>query len=54
MSNLFYCKNCNLYTLESVCNKCKMVTICKNPPRFSPQNHYGTYRRKLKKLEKGR
>ena len=53
MSNLHYCKKCNEYTLENICKKCKQKTISKNPPRFSPQDRYGSYRRKLKKLEKG-
>ena len=53
MTTLCYCKSCKLYTLDAVCNKCKERTISKNPPRFSPQDRYGEYRRKLKKLEKG-
>jgi len=53
MPNLCYCKNCKLYTLDNICSKCKEKTISKNPPRFSPQDRYGEYRRKLKKLEKG-
>jgi H/ACA ribonucleoprotein complex subunit 3 len=53
MSNLLYCKKCNEYTLEKICKKCKQKTISKNPPRFSPQDRYGKYRRELKKLEKG-
>ena len=53
MSTLQYCKNCKLYTLSNICNKCKGKTISKNPPKFSPQDRYGEYRRKLKKLEKG-
>ena len=53
MSNLLYCKNCKVYTLDKICSKCKEKTISKKPPRFSPQNHYGEYRRKLKKLQKG-
>ncbi|MDH7507273.1 MAG: RNA-protein complex protein Nop10 [Candidatus Thermoplasmatota archaeon] len=52
MVSLLYCKNCKVYTLETICGKCKKETICKNPPRFSPEDHYGEYRRKLKKLEK--
>jgi len=52
MSNLLYCKNCKVYTLDNICKNCKNVTISKNPPKFSPQDHYGDYRRKLKKLEK--
>ena len=53
MSNLLYCKNCKVYTLNKICNNCKEETISKNPPKFSPQDHYGIYRRKLKKLQKG-
>ena len=49
----FYCKNCKIYTLDKTCSKCKEKTISKNPPRFSPQDHYGKYRRKLKKLQNG-
>lgn len=53
MSNLFYCKNCKEYTLDRICDECGGKTISRNPPRFSPQDHYGKYRRKLKKMEKG-
>lgn len=53
MSSLLYCKNCKEYTLSATCKKCSKKTISKNPPRFSPQDRYGKYRRKLKKLEKG-
>jgi len=53
MSSLLYCKNCDMYTLKDKCSKCGKKTISKNPPRFSPEDHYGKYRRKLKKLQKG-
>jgi H/ACA ribonucleoprotein complex subunit 3 len=53
MSSLLYCKKCKAYTLDKICSKCKEKTISKNPPRFSPQDRYGEYRRKLKKLQKG-
>ena len=53
MSHLLYCKNCKRYTLECTCPKCNENTISRNPPRFSPQDHYGKYRRKLKKQSKG-
>ena len=53
MSNLRYCKNCKEYTLEDICMKCNKKTISKYPPRFSPQDRYGKYRRELKKQEKG-
>jgi H/ACA ribonucleoprotein complex subunit 3 len=53
MPDLRYCEKCKDYVLDDICSKCKEKTISKNPPRFSPQDHYGDYRRKLKKLEKG-
>ena len=53
MSNLRYCQNCENYTLDKTCKECDKNTISKNPHRFSPQDHYGKYRRKLKKLNEG-
>ena len=51
MTKLLYCKKCDEYTLDDICNKCKNKTVLKNPPRFSPQDRYGKYRRELKKLK---
>jgi H/ACA ribonucleoprotein complex subunit 3 len=53
MSNLLYCKKCKEYTLNDICKKCNEKTISKYPPRFSPQDRYGNYRRELKKQDKG-
>ena len=53
MSSLLFCEKCKQYSLDENCKKCKGKTISKYPPRFSPQDHYGKYRRKLKKLQKG-
>ena len=52
MSHIFYCNKCKNFTLEKICSKCKIKTVSKNPPRFSPQDHYGKYRRELKKSQK--
>ena len=53
MTNIMlYCKTCEKYTLDNICNKCKNPTVIKKPARFSPQDHYGKYRRKLKQIEK--
>ncbi|UCD13870.1 MAG: RNA-protein complex protein Nop10 [Thermoplasmatales archaeon] len=52
MSEILYCRKCKSYTLDEMCNKCKEKTVVKKPARFSPQDRYGEYRRKLKKLEK--
>jgi len=51
MNEILYCKNCDKYSLKKTCELCKEKTISKNPPRFSPQDNYGKYRRKLKKLQ---
>ncbi len=51
MNKILYCKTCEKYTLEETCCICKKKTISNNPPKFSPQDHYGKYRRKLKKLQ---
>jgi H/ACA ribonucleoprotein complex subunit 3 len=49
MTDLFYCKKCKIYTLNKICKNCNQNTILKNPPRFSPQDRYGKYRRELKR-----
>ncbi|KYK23985.1 ribosome biogenesis protein [Thermoplasmatales archaeon SM1-50] len=54
MSEILYCTNCQRYTLHPICRSCKEKTVTKKPARFSPQDHYGNYRRALKKKEKGK
>ena len=49
------CKECGNYTLsQEVCPKCGGQLKNPYPPKFSPEDHYGKYRRMLKKklLEK--
>ena len=53
MKNLRYCNKCNEYKLSEICSICNVKTISKYPPRFSPQDNYGEYRRKLKKIKTG-
>ncbi len=48
-SLLFHCKSCDQYTLKSTCPNCGARTIQPAPPRFSPEDKYGKYRRQLKK-----
>ena len=47
-SLIFRCKHCDQYTLSMVCPNCQNRTINPAPPRFSPEDKYGKYRRKLK------
>lgn len=51
MSEIRYCNHCGVYTLQAVHSICKQKTVLRKPARFSPQDHYGKYRRALKKLE---
>ena len=50
MTYIRYCTQCHEYTLAQQCKHCKKPTISKHPARFSPQDHYGKYRRALKKI----
>ena len=46
-SQLKKCMKCDRYTLQESCSDCGERTILPLPPRFSPQDKYGKYRRKL-------
>ncbi len=45
------CEKCRLYTLAENCSKCGLVTVSPHPPKFSPEDKWGEWRRKAK-LEK--
>ncbi|WP_081622996.1 RNA-protein complex protein Nop10 [Archaeoglobus sulfaticallidus] len=51
-SRLRKCRNCGRYTLKESCPVCKQKTISPIPPKFSIEDRYGKYRRKLR-MEKG-
>jgi H/ACA ribonucleoprotein complex subunit 3 len=40
------CIKCNQYTFKEICQKCNEKTISPLPPKFSPQDKFGVYRRK--------
>ena len=42
------CPNCGRYTLEEKCPNCKSATYSAHPPKFSPEDKYGKWRRKIK------
>ncbi|KXB02758.1 ribosome biogenesis protein [candidate division MSBL1 archaeon SCGC-AAA261G05] len=43
------CKECGSYTLKEVCPNCGGEVRGSHPPKFSPEDRYGKYRRRLKK-----
>ena len=47
------CKSCGMYTLKETCPSCGGQTISPHPPKFSPLDPYGKYRRMLKKQAGG-
>ncbi|HDN50422.1 MAG: RNA-protein complex protein Nop10 [Thermoplasmata archaeon] len=49
-----YCDACKRYTLSEVCPVCGGAARRKEPPRFSPQDPYGKYRRMLKRDKNGK
>jgi len=48
---MFYCTSCKTYTLEETCPHCGARAKVPMPGRFSPEDHYGEYRRKLLRQE---
>ncbi|MFW9834364.1 MAG: RNA-protein complex protein Nop10 [Candidatus Thorarchaeota archaeon] len=50
MTHLYKCSKCGRYTLEQKkCPECGGAVISPRPPKFSPQDKYGKYRRKAKR-----
>jgi len=47
------CPSCGRYTLKETCPVCGTKTKVAHPPRFSPEDPYGEYRRRLKREQLG-
>ena len=45
------CTACKEYTLQEACPRCGGKALPQRPAKFSPEDPYGEYRRKLKKLD---
>ena len=43
-----YCPGDRTYTLQQKCPVCGGATRTAHPPRFSPQDRFGKYRRQVK------
>ena len=43
------CRACGHYSLKDICPNCGQATGNPMPPRYSPEDRYGAYRRKLKR-----
>ena len=45
------CTSCKEYTLQETCPRCGHAAKPNRPAKFSPEDPYGAYRRKLKRLD---
>ncbi len=45
---ILFCDKCREYTLKEKCPICEKKTIQNKPPKFSPEDKYGKYRRMTK------
>lgn len=45
------CLQCKEYTLQDACPRCGAAAKPNRPAKFSPEDNYGAYRRKLKRLD---
>ncbi|MFC1691169.1 nucleolar RNA-binding Nop10p family protein [Nanoarchaeota archaeon] len=48
MKHILKCPVCGSYTFKDTCVKCKSKTISPRPPKYSPEDKFGAYRRKVK------
>lgn len=44
-----YCPRCKVYTFKEICKFCNEKTVLNIPPKFSPEDKWGKYRREMKK-----
>jgi H/ACA ribonucleoprotein complex subunit 3 len=51
-SLILQCEKCRGYALKETCPKCGGRAKNPLPPKYSPEDPYGEYRRRLKKLNK--
>lgn len=47
------CGSCKLYTLKEKCPACGGATFMPIPAKYSPDDRYGEYRRRLKREATG-
>ncbi len=48
MMRIRKCDKCTNYSMQKVCPKCGGATSIAKPPKYSPEDKYGSYRRQAK------
>jgi len=51
MRHILKCQNCGKYMLSDKC-ECGGIALENKPPKFSPEDKYGEYRRTAKEKER--
>ncbi|MBU0628990.1 MAG: RNA-protein complex protein Nop10 [Nanoarchaeota archaeon] len=51
MEHILKCKECGIYSIKNKCPKCGCEMLRPMPPKFSPDDKYGKYRRQVKSLD---
>ncbi|MBD3310550.1 RNA-protein complex protein Nop10 [Candidatus Woesearchaeota archaeon] len=51
MKHILRCTGCGQYTMKETCPACKNPAVSPKPPKYSPEDKYGSYRRKAKQQE---
>lgn len=51
MQDIKYCPACKKHTLNETCG-CTLKTMPVQPVKYSPEDKYGSYRRKAKEAER--
>ena len=52
MKHIHICHSCKIYTMKEECPNCSSRAVFAKPPRFSPTDKLGKYRREAKEEER--
>lgn len=52
MKSIHFCPKCREYTMKETCTVCASAAIDPKPPKFSPLDKWGKYRREAKAAAK--
>lgn len=51
MKHIMVCPKCKVYSMKPECPKCSTKMVLAKPPKYSPQDKLGSYRREAKRKE---
>ena len=49
--HILQCPKCKKYTMNDKCEVCNVPTVKPKPPKYSPEDKYGKFRRETKEQE---